>query len=47
MALAGRGVGYETALRILKTPHSDELYLVKDIAEAELNFAKNKKFWKS
>jgi len=47
IALAGRGVGYETALRILKTPHSDELYLVKDIAEAELNFAKNKKFWKS
>ncbi|MGC8663077.1 MAG: DEAD/DEAH box helicase [Thermoplasmata archaeon] len=47
ISLAGRGVGYETALRILKTPHSEELYLIRDIAEAELNFAKNKKFWKS
>jgi ATP-dependent Lhr-like helicase len=47
IALAGRGIGYDTALRILRTPHSDILSLVKDIAEAELNFARTKKYWRS
>ncbi len=47
LALAGRGVGYETATRLLRTPHLDIMNLVKDIAEAELNFSKTKKFWRS
>ncbi|MGC8689338.1 MAG: DEAD/DEAH box helicase [Thermoplasmata archaeon] len=47
LALAGRGIGHDTALRILRTPHSDVLSLVKDIAEAELNFARTKKYWRS
>jgi ATP-dependent Lhr-like helicase len=47
IALAGRGIGYDTALRILRTPHSDILSLVKDIVEAELNFARTKKYWRS
>ncbi|MEM4314305.1 MAG: hypothetical protein QXM39_03370, partial [Thermoplasmata archaeon] len=47
LALAGRGVGYETALRILRTPHSEIIGLIKDIAEAELNFSRTKRFWRS
>ncbi len=46
LALSARGVGYDTALRILSTPHSEENMLIKDITEAELNFAKNRKYWK-
>lgn len=44
--LAARGVGAETASRILsKLPPTDE-QLLKDIFEAEKLFAKNKKYWK-
>ncbi len=46
LTLAGHGINYDTALRILKNPHSDIMYLIKDIVEAELNFTRNKKYWK-
>ena len=44
--LAARGVGAETASRILaKLPPTDE-QLLREIFEAEKLFAKNKKYWK-
>jgi len=44
-ALAGRGIGPDTAIRVLaKQKESDEDFL-KDILQAERNFVKTKRFW--
>ena len=45
MALAGRGVGPDSASRILRTRHIDEDEFLRDILSAEVLFAKNKRFW--
>ncbi len=45
-ALAGRGVGPQTAKRILAKYHKTEDDLFRDILEAERNFIKTKKYWK-
>ncbi len=45
MALAGRGVGPDSASRILRTRHIDEDEFLRDILSAEILFAKNKRFW--
>ncbi len=45
LALAGRGVGANTAARILTRQHTDELELLRDILKAEINYARTKRFW--
>jgi len=45
LALAGRGVGPQTATRILSKPRRNEDDLFKYILEAEREFIKNKKYW--
>ncbi|MEM4071182.1 MAG: hypothetical protein QXO58_04025, partial [Thermoplasmata archaeon] len=45
MTLVAHGVGLETARRILKTYSDDELTLIKHILEAEIQYAKNRRFW--
>ena len=45
MTLAGRGVGPESASRILGRSHADEDEFLRDILSAEVLFAKNKRFW--
>ena len=45
MAMAGHGVGVETASRILNTSYLDEEDFVKAILEAETEYAKNRRFW--
>ena len=45
MVLAGRGIGPDTANRILSRYHRDEMELLRDILEAEINYAKTKRFW--
>lgn len=45
LCLAGRGVGADTATRILAKPHRTEDDLFKLILEAERNFIKTKRFW--
>ncbi len=45
MVLAGRGIGPDTANRILSRYHRSEWELLKDILQAEINYAKTKRFW--
>jgi len=45
MVLAGRGIGPDSANRILAKYHRDEWDLLRDILEAEINYAKNRRFW--
>ncbi|MBP5394974.1 MAG: ATP-dependent helicase, partial [Candidatus Methanomethylophilaceae archaeon] len=45
IVLAGRGVGAETASRILRSSYRDEDDFLREIMSAEVTFAKNKRFW--
>lgn len=45
MTLAGRGVGPDAASRILRSMHNDEDDFLRDILAAEVQYAKNKRFW--
>ena len=45
IVLAGRGVGAETASRILRSSFRDEDDFLREIMSAEVTFAKNKRFW--
>jgi len=46
IALAGKGVGPQTASRILAKFHKTEDDFLRDILEAERLYLKNKRFWK-
>lgn len=45
IVMAGRGVGPDAASRILRSMHVDEDDLLRDIMNAEILYAKNKRFW--
>jgi ATP-dependent Lhr-like helicase len=45
MVLAGRGIGPDSAARILRRMHIDEDDLLRDILASEVLYAKNKRFW--
>ncbi|MFH1473844.1 MAG: DEAD/DEAH box helicase [Candidatus Aenigmatarchaeota archaeon] len=45
IVMAGRGIGPQTAFRILSKPRNKEEDLYKYILDAERTFIKNKKFW--
>jgi ATP-dependent Lhr-like helicase len=47
IVLAGRGVGTETARRILSKLHPTEESLFKDVLEAEKTYLRTKKYWKA
>jgi ATP-dependent Lhr-like helicase len=44
-ALVARGVGPDTAARILRGLHRDEEEFLKDVLAAELTYARTKRFW--
>ena len=46
MALAAKGIGVDTAARILRRLHDSEESLLKDLMEEEKTFLKNRQFWK-
>ncbi len=46
IALAGRGIGPQTAARILAMLHHKREEFFKDILKAEKDFARTKKYWK-
>ncbi len=43
--LAGRGVGPDTAGRILSRLHENEEELLRDLLSSEINYARTKRFW--
>jgi len=45
IVMAGRGIGPQTAARILSRMHKNEDEFYKDILRAEKEFIKNKKYW--
>jgi ATP-dependent Lhr-like helicase len=45
IALAARGIGPQTAMRILAKMHANEENFLKDIYKAEKQFIKTRKFW--
>jgi len=45
LALAGRGIGPDTAARILRGLHDTEDDFLRDILAAEVNYARTKRFW--
>jgi ATP-dependent Lhr-like helicase len=45
LALAGRGIGADTAARILSSFGNSEDDLLRDILSAEINYARTKRFW--
>ena len=45
LVLAGRGIGPDTAARILRGPRIDEDGFLRGILSAEILYAKNKQFW--
>ncbi|MBR9677671.1 MAG: hypothetical protein GOU97_00005, partial [Nanoarchaeota archaeon] len=45
--MAGRGVGPRTAKRLLSKPYAEKKDLLRRIIEAEKNFLKTKKYWKT
>ncbi len=44
MVMAGRGIGPDTASRILRIG-KDEISLLRDVLGAEINYARTKRFW--
>ena len=44
MVMAGRGIGPDTASRILRIG-KDEISTLRDVLEAEINYARTKRFW--
>ena len=46
IALAGHGIGPETAARILSRLHTNKRKFLKDVLEAEKQFAKTRIYWK-
>jgi ATP-dependent Lhr-like helicase len=45
VTLAGRGVGPDTAARVLSGFYDDEDEFLRDILSAEITYARTKKFW--
>ncbi|MEM4308716.1 MAG: DEAD/DEAH box helicase [Thermoplasmata archaeon] len=46
LALAGRGIGPDTAARILSRSYESEDELIKEIIRAEIKYTQTKKYWK-
>ena len=45
LTLAGRGIGPDTAARVLSSYYDTEDEFLRDILSAELNYARTKRFW--
>ena len=46
LCLMGRGIGEETATRILRGPDGDRIRLLRAIHNAELQYARTRPFWR-
>ena len=45
MCIAGRGIGFKKAVSILQIPYDTDEELVKKIMEAEIEYAKTRRYW--